>query len=110
MAKKEKKKKNFADIFAKYKTYDTSGGMGSAEEWKKSFINRMGKEELPDITSAAFKHILALHDCKTSLELRIVYKGMMKKFHPDAAGNTTENSRISQEINDEYNKLLKKIK
>ena len=109
---KEKKKKKWDDMMSRYKTYDTSTGRGGADAWKASFEKRMGKN--PEVDSipatAAFEHILELHECQTKADLKDVYKKLMKQFHPDVAGDTEENNQISQEINSEYKKLLRKLK
>lgn len=39
------KTRKFSDVFAKYKTYDTSEGFGSADEWARGFDQTMGHEE-----------------------------------------------------------------
>lgn len=96
--KSGKKKKPFSDIFSKYKTYDTAEGFGNSEQWKDALKKRMGKDE-PEIKYFS--------DCDTMPKLTSKYRELMKKHHPDIAGETEENKQITQEIIDEYN-LCKK--
>lgn len=100
--KKEKKKRKFSDIFSKYKTYDTSEGLGNSENWKESFKKRIGDKEETKI-----KYFIG---CDTEKQRKDKYRELMKQYHPDVAGNTEENNRISKEISEEYNNILKKLK
>lgn len=101
--KNKKKKKSFADIFSKYKTYDASEGFGDTEDWKNSFKKRMGDEKKEP-------EIKYFNGCDTSKKLTVRYRELMKQYHPDRVGNTEENNRISTEVIEEYNRVLKNIK
>lgn len=87
----------------KYRTYNpNSEGKGNTDDWKEAFAKRMGLEEKTEV-----KHF---DKCDTKEKLTARYKKLMKKYHPDVAGNTEENIAISQEIINEYNELKKKLK
>lgn len=99
-----KKKRSFADLMDSYKTYDTKDGFGNTEDWKISFRKRMGKED------EKISPILdELFECNTLKELKSVHKKLMKQYHPDIAGNTVQNNKITQQINKVYKKLSKQL-
>lgn len=87
----------FADIFKKYKTYDTSSGYGNPSQWKGAFRERMGWDEAQEIVNDIKEEtspLLALRACKTLEELKGVYRKLMLEYHPDKGGDV----RKAQEI------------
>jgi hypothetical protein len=108
--KKEKKaKKPFS--LDKYKTYDTSDGFGSPEDWIKCFETRMNFKVLTVKEEEDNRSVVdCMYDCKTGKELQKIYHTLMLKWHPDRAGDTPENKTIAQLINDTYFKLKVKFK
>lgn len=108
MSKEKKPKKAFMEG---YKTYDTTFGFGSPDEWKAAFEKRINfgvvitiekKEQKKDI-------LQPLYDAKDFLELRKSYRELMLKYHPDKAGDTPENNIIAQLLNDTYFELKTKF-
>lgn len=99
----------FADIFKKYKTYDTSKGFGNSSQWKSAFRERMGWDEAEEIVNEIKDEhppLVALRACKTLLELKKTYRDLMKIFHPDKGGDV----RKAQEIVALYTVLEAKLK
>ena len=93
---KAKKKSNWSKI--KHKTYD-SKGFGNAESWKQSFENRITKS----------KPIVFFQGCDSLDSLGMKFKELIKKYHPDIAGETDENKKITQEIIAEYKQIKIKL-
>jgi hypothetical protein len=88
---------NFADIFSKYKTYDTSTGYGDPSQWKSAFRERMRIDEAQEIVDEIKEEtspILALRACKTLAELKKVYHSLLKQHHPDKGGDV----KVAQQI------------
>ena len=105
MAKEKKPKKGFMDCYTK--TYDTSDGFGSPEQWRAAFEKRMNFGVVITVEKAeAKKDILQpLYDAKDFFELRKAYRELMFIYHPDKAGDTEENKIMAQLLNDLYFKL-----
>jgi len=108
MAIKEKKpKKGFMEG---YKTYDTSNGFGSVDDWKKAFEKRFNFVSITVEQKAEKEDILKpLYDAKDFFELRKAYRELMMTHHPDKAGDTEENNIIAQLLNDTYFELKEKF-
>lgn len=105
--KSKKPKKGFLDG---YKTYDTSNGFGTPESWKEAFEQRMNYKTLTIEEKEENKGIVqSLYEAKTAQELKLAYRELMKKYHPDIAGDTDENKTISQLLNDTYFDLKNKF-
>ena len=110
MSKEIKKKKiSFMD---KYKTYDTSDGFGSPEQWKSAFEARMNF----CITTVEYKEtnknvLSSLYEAKDATTLRKVYFELIKQYHPDihGVGEDGSNEKMSQLINDTYYELKEKF-
>lgn len=93
-----------------YKTYDTSNGFGSPDEWQSAFEKRMNFKVLTPKEEDDNKSIVKiLYTAKNADELRKQYIILIKQYHPDIKGNTEENKIISQLINDTYFKLKAKF-
>lgn len=109
MIKEKKPKKGFMDCYTK--TYDTSKGFGSPDEWRKAFEQRMNFGVVISIeTKEQKKDILQpLYDAKDFFELRKAYRELMFIYHPDVAGDTEDNKVISQLLNDTYFLLKSKL-
>ncbi len=97
--------------FSKYKTYDTSNGFGSPDEWISSFGKRMNYKIISPIEKEKEKGLCdTLNMAKTYEELRNAYYDMIKKYHPDSNGDTEDNKTKSQILNDTFFELKKKFK
>jgi len=101
-------KKGFLDG---YKTYDTSKGFGSVDDWKAAFEKRLNFKVLTEQDKTLNKSIVdSLYKVSNDFfELRKVYRQLMKQYHPDVAGDTEENRIISQLLNDTYFDLKAKF-
>lgn len=108
MAIKEKKpKKGFLDG---YKTYDTTNGFGSVDDWKKAFEKRMNYRIVSVEEKQSNQSILQpLYDAQDFFALRKAYRELMMQYHPDKAGDTEENKLIAQMLNDAYFELKEKF-
>jgi len=105
--KEKKPKKGFLDG---YKTYDTSQGFGSIKDWREAFERRMNFHNITAAEKESNKSIVqSLLDAKDYFALRNAYRDLMKRYHPDIAGNTVENKIASQLLNDTYFEMKKKF-
>ena len=87
----------FKDIFSKYKTYDPQEeGYGNPQQWKNQFKRRAKliyskiEEDLPELET--------LKKCRNKDQLTDLFRKLVLKYHPDIAGNTEENLRMTQEL------------
>jgi hypothetical protein len=104
---KVKKKKGFLEG---YKTYDTTGGFGSVEDWKKAFEKRFNFKVISVEEKATNVSILQpLYDATDFFMLRKAYRELMMQYHPDKAGDSEENKTIAQMLNDTYFELKEKF-
>nr|WP_199077108.1 DnaJ domain-containing protein [Pedobacter sp. ASV19] len=69
-----------------YKTYDTSEGFGNAKKWRKSFYERINKEEaetiLKDSEQSPFE-ILGVSPTASKAEIKKAYRKLLMEWHPD---------------------------
>ena len=106
--KKVKKKRGILDG---YKTYDTSNGFGSPDQWKSAFEERMNLVTLTDSDVTKLKSVVdSLYDCKNEEALKKEYRRLMFLYHPDKVGESEDNTKKAQLINDTYFKLKEKVK
>jgi len=94
---------------SKYKTYDTSNGFGSPEEWKANFSGRKEYFEFTMKNVDEFSEKKELKQCKDLKELNKQFRKLMLFHHPDIAGDTKENTEKTQIIIAQYEKLKKKL-
>jgi len=114
--------------FGKYKTYDTSDGFGSTNQWKKAWeaifgstmedfikdtfeeLNEEKKKSANELANEIRKNNSEnLKLCKTVVELKSKFKELLFKYHPDKAGNTKENNEKCAKIIEEYEVKLKQL-
>jgi DnaJ-class molecular chaperone len=83
-----KKKRNFGDVFAKYKTYDDSCGRGCVDEWSHSFNQKYSQQEAKNIVKEIDPYTLMEldRDC-TLADLKLRYRKLMMQHHPDRGGD-----------------------
>jgi preprotein translocase subunit Sec63 len=83
-----KKKRNFSDVFSKYKVYDDSHGRGSVDEWSNSFNQRYSQQEAKNIVKENDPYIIMEldRDC-TLADLKLRYRKLMMQYHPDRGGD-----------------------
>jgi DnaJ-domain-containing protein 1 len=85
---KPKKIRKFSDVFAKYRTYDTSAGYGDAREWRAAFAERMGADVYEPILRDAARtadSILGVSFTATWDQVRSAYRKLAMQWHPDRA-------------------------
>lgn len=103
---------NFKDIFSKYKTYDTSKGFGSVDEWSKAFDDRMGIDEankrVGDDNPLSIMGLTALP--ATADILKSVYRKLMLKNQEAHRHDATADAQEKlKKIIAAYTVLLKRI-
>ncbi|MBW1636553.1 MAG: J domain-containing protein [Deltaproteobacteria bacterium] len=64
----------------------------------------MTKKEWQKILEA--KQLLGLGDSATLAEIKHVFRSCSRQYHPDLAGNTRENRKKMQQINEAYQAIL----
>lgn len=102
-----KKERKFSDIFSKYKTYDTSQGHGSQEEWSVAWESMTGGQaaEVLSEQSRSPLAILGFLITPTVSELKTRYRELILKHHPDQGGD----SKMAREIIAAYTVVLESI-
>jgi DnaJ-domain-containing protein 1 len=86
--KTKKPKKGFLDG---YKTYDTSSGFGSRDEWRYAFRERMSLDEATEVLGDKDPlDILELHRGASMAEVKRAYRAACMKYHPDRPGGNAE--------------------
>ena len=110
---KEKKPKPKRDFMAGYKTYDTSEGFGSANQWKEAFEDRMNFCVLTVKDKEESKGLLGpLEDAfktKDKATMKLAYSKLLHKYHPDIVGDSEINRRNTQLINERYCEMKTKL-
>ena len=91
-----------------YRTYDTSEGYGSAWEWKKSFHQRMNKEEADEILGTDDPYeILGVKRGASNTEIKSAFRKLAKIWHPDLnPGRIDEATAKMKKINAAYSLLI----
>ena len=93
------------DFMSGYKTYDPEEqGYGSSFDWKRNFYQRMSKEEAQEILNEDSPYtILGVKMYASKEEIKIAYRKLAVKFHPDHNLGNEENCKvIFQKINAAY--------
>lgn len=105
-----KKKKPFVDL-SKYKTYDTSEGFGSVEQWKAAFEERMNFRTFTPIEKKQMSKGLCdmLYEAPDYDTLKRLYRKEIVKYHPDIVGDSYDNKAKSQLLNDAYLEMKTKF-
>lgn len=91
------KKRNFSDLFKRYKTYDPQqDGYGSPEQWRSAFNERMGVKEARTVLSDASPLAVLGLDAMpaTKDELKRAYRRLMMTHHPDRGGDVEKAKQI----------------
>lgn len=69
-----------------YKTYDTSGGFGNPDKWRKTFKDRMTEGEAQELlqhqTQTPYQ-ILGLPDRASQAEIKAAFRRLITEWHPD---------------------------
>ncbi|MBW8683499.1 J domain-containing protein [Chitinophaga rhizophila] len=99
-----KKKKGFTEG---YKTYDTSGGYGSAEDWRQALKDRLQQEA--DIQNEDFE-ILEVPVNVSEKDLKSAYRKLLQKWHPDKNPDDPENAKIMTQCIIEAYERIKAIR
>ncbi len=108
MGKLIKNKKGFMDG---YKTYDTSNGFGSVDEWTKSFNKRMSLDDAIEILDTKNPYDVLGLERNNTKDLQSVFRKLAMKWHPDKnQGNEKEANEKMQEILAAYTILKGKTK
>ena len=91
-----------------YRTYDTSEGYGSAWEWKKSFHQRMSKEEADEILGSDDPYeILGIKRGASNTEIKSAFRKLAKIWHPDLNPQRVDEAvKKMQKINAAYSLLI----
>lgn len=83
-----KNKRNFSDVFEKYKSYDDSDGRGSVSEWNHLFNKRYSQQEARNIVKESDPYIIMELELDCSLsDLKAKYRKLMMQYHPDRGGD-----------------------
>ena len=91
-----------------YRTYDTSEGYGSAWEWKKSFHQRVSKEEADEILGSDDPYkILGISRGSSITEIKSAFRKLARIWHPDLNPyRIDEATKKMQKINAAYSLLI----
>lgn len=91
-----------------YRTYDTSNGYGSAWEWKKSFHQRMNKEEADEILGSDDPYeILGVKRGASITEIKSAFRKLAKIWHPDLNPQRIDEATAKmKKINAAYSLLI----
>ncbi len=106
-----KVKKPFVDL-SKYKTYDVEKeGLGTPEQWRAAFEERMFYKTFTPIERKEKEKGLCddLYAAGSYEVLRDTYYKLIREYHPDTAGDTEINRTNSQLLNDAYFILKRKF-
>src|ERR1035437_10069485 len=94
----------------RYKMYDDSNGRGNPEEWRNSFKDRAHWYHFAiEETTIEVEKNVSMVKCKTIDELQGVFRQRFLMCHPDIAGDTKENTKITQQLIALYEKLKTKL-
>lgn len=94
-----KQKKGFTEG---YKTYDTSNGYGSPEDWRKALKDRINQNEEGD---EDYKLLDVLQNVSDK-SLKMAYRKKMRQWHPDNnPDNIEEAVAMSQSIISAYERI-----
>lgn len=86
-------------FMAGYKTYDTSKGFGSPEQWRDSFQERMGLPKANEVLGKRSPwEILGLLKGATLLEVKNAYRRLALEHHPDRNFNNKESEAKFKEV------------
>jgi len=99
MAKtKTKKKRGFCDG---YKTYDTSQGFGSSDQWRSAFFERMGVEKAMEALGEQDPlKLLGINTPNATWEqIAKAYRQMAIKYHPDRNPGNNEAAKMMKKLN-----------
>lgn len=69
-----------------YKTYDTSEGFGSAQEWQSAFRQRLSTEEATAILSGQQQtphQLLGVSPQASQQQIKAAYRRKIMEWHPD---------------------------
>jgi DnaJ-class molecular chaperone len=93
------------DFMSGYKTYDVEEqGYGNTYEWKRTFYQRMSKEEAQEILNEDSPYtILGIKQTASQEEIKAAYRRLAIKWHPDHnLGNEEYCKVMFQKINAAY--------
>ena len=87
---------SFKDIFAKYKTYDTSNGFGNPEEWFNTFKQRFTTEEARKIVeNDSIESLLGITKRNYTFEhAQSCFRKKIMDIHPDRGGSEEEAKKV----------------